>query len=87
MLKATGELYRNRRVGLLLAAGHSVPQILAELGHVAEGVSSGATVLARARSLGVDMPITSAVVSVLSGAMAPAQALHQLMSREARAKA
>ena len=87
VLTATGELSRNRRVGLLLAAGHSVPQILAELGHVAEGVHSAATVLARARSLGVDMPITSAVVSVLSGAMAPAQALHQLMSREARAEA
>ncbi len=86
VLTATGDLSRNRRVGLLLAAGHSVPRILAELGHVAEGVLSAATVLARARAVGVDMPITAAVVAVLTGTVAPAQALHQLMAREARAE-
>ena len=86
VLTATGDLSRNRRVGLLLAAGHSVPRILAELGHVAEGVLSAATVLARARAVGVDMPITAAVVAVLTGTVAPEQALHQLMAREARAE-
>ena len=65
---------------LLLA----LPQILAELGHVAEGVLSAPTVLQRARSLGVAMPITEAVVGVLQGRVTPAEALAALMGREAR---
>ena len=73
-----------RRVGLLLAAGRPLAAILAELGHVAEGVPTAATVLARARRLGVEMPITEAVAAVLQGQLTPAQALVQLMRREAR---
>ncbi len=86
VLTATGDLSRNRRVGLLLAAGRRLPDILAELGHVAEGVYSAATVLQRARSLGVDMPITESVVDVLEGRLAPEQAMWRLMTREARAE-
>jgi len=84
VLTATGDLSRNRQVGLALAAGHALPQILQRLGHVAEGVLSAATVLARAQSLGVELPITRAVVDVLEGRLAPAQALRQLMRRESR---
>lgn len=84
VLTATGDLSRNRRVGLMLAGGASLPDILARLGHVAEGVYSAPTVLARAQQLGVDMPITDAVSQVLAGQLAPAQALRQLMGREAR---
>jgi glycerol-3-phosphate dehydrogenase (NAD(P)+) len=84
VLTATGDLSRNRKVGLLLAAGEPLPQILARLGHVAEGVHTAPVVQARARSLGVEMPITDAVVEVLEGRLAPAQALRQLMAREAR---
>ncbi len=58
-------------------------QILAELGHVAEGVCCAATVLQRARELGVEMPIADAVVQVLDGRATPAQALG-LMGRDAR---
>ena len=86
VLTATGELSRNRRVGLLLASGLPLPDILAQLGHVAEGVHSAPMVQARARGAGVEMPITDAVVAVLTGALAPAQALRQLMAREARAE-
>jgi len=86
VLTATGDLSRNRRVGLLLAAGRSLPQILQELGHVAEGVYSAATVLARARACGVEMPITSAVVDVLEGRLAPAGAALALMGRGAGAE-
>ena len=86
VLTATGDLSRNRRVGLLLAAGRALPEILSELGHVAEGVYSAATVLQRARSLGVDMPITESVVDVLEGRLAPEQAMWRLMTREARAE-
>jgi glycerol-3-phosphate dehydrogenase (NAD(P)+) len=84
VLTATGDLSRNRRVGLALAANQALPQILQQLGHVAEGVLSAATVLARASTLGVELPITRAVVDVLEGRLAPAQALRQLMQRESR---
>jgi len=86
VLTATGELSRNRRVGLLLAAGQTLSDALNSLGHVAEGVLSAPTVLARARDLGVEMPITEAVVEVLEGRVAPAQAMVQLMARQARAE-
>ncbi|MDP3084965.1 MAG: NAD(P)H-dependent glycerol-3-phosphate dehydrogenase [Rubrivivax sp.] len=86
VLTATGELSRNRRVGLLLAAGRTLPEVLAELGHVAEGVYSAATVLARARALGVEMPITEAVVEVIEGRVDPRQAMWRLMTRESRAE-
>ncbi len=87
VLTATGDLSRNRRVGLLLAAGRPLATILAELGHVAEGVPTAAMVLARARRLGVEMPITEAVAAVLEGRLTPTEALVQLMRREARPEA
>ncbi|MBK1712210.1 NAD(P)H-dependent glycerol-3-phosphate dehydrogenase [Rubrivivax gelatinosus] len=86
VLTATGELSRNRKVGLALAAGKALPDILAELGHVSEGVYSAATVLQRARALGVEMPITEAVVEVLEGRVAPEAALWRLMSRQSKAE-
>ena len=86
VLTATGSLSRNRAVGLALAAGRSLPEALAELGHVAEGVPTAAVALARAQALGVEMPITAAVVAVLEGRLAPAQAVVLLMAREARAE-
>lgn len=84
VLTATGDLSRNRQVGLALARGLALPQILQQLGHVAEGVLSAATVRTRATSLGVEMPITQAVVEVLEGRLAPSQALRALMQRDAR---
>ena len=84
VLTATGDLSRNRKVGLLLARGMPLAQILGELGHVAEGVYSAAMVLRRARSCGIEMPITEAVVGVLEGRITPLSALEQLMGREAR---
>jgi glycerol-3-phosphate dehydrogenase (NAD(P)+) len=81
VLTATGDLSRNRRVGLQLAAGKTLAQVLTDLGHVAEGVYSAATVLRRARDKGVEMPITEAVVAVLEGRLAPQQAVWQLMQR------
>ena len=86
VLTATGDLSRNRSVGRLLAQGLALPVILQQLGHVAEGVSSAPMVLARARALGVDMPITQAVVAVLEGSVQPAEALEQLMGRGARSE-
>jgi glycerol-3-phosphate dehydrogenase (NAD(P)+) len=86
VLTATGDLSRNRRVGLGLAAGQSLDAVLRSLGHVAEGVLSAPTVLARAQRAGVEMPITQAVVDVLQGRITPVQAAARLMSRGARAE-
>lgn len=86
VLTATGALSRNRQVGLLLAGGATLAEALASLGHVAEGVYSAATVLQRAAALGVEMPITQAVVEVLDGRLSPRNAVGLLMAREARAE-
>jgi len=64
-----------------------LPQVLANLGHVAEGVYCAPTVLARASALGVEMPITQAVVGVLEGRMTAADAVGHLMGRGSRAEA
>ncbi|MEN3113026.1 NAD(P)H-dependent glycerol-3-phosphate dehydrogenase [Uliginosibacterium paludis] len=84
ILTATGDLSRNRRVGLALAEGKNLKTILEELGHVAEGVLTTETVVARAEANGVDMPITRAVRDVLCGSLDPHDAMEQLMTREAR---
>jgi glycerol-3-phosphate dehydrogenase (NAD(P)+) len=86
VLTATGELSRNRRVGMRLASGLPLAQVLSELGHVAEGVLSAPVVLERARALGVEMPITEGVVAVLERRLAPLEAMQQLMGREARSE-
>jgi glycerol-3-phosphate dehydrogenase (NAD(P)+) len=86
VLTATGDLSRNRRVGLQLARGLPLARILADLGHVAEGAYSAATVLRRAQTLGVEMPITESVVDVLEGRMDAAHTVQRLMSRESRAE-
>lgn len=86
VLTATGELSRNRRVGLLLAQGLSLTEAVESLGHVAEGVYSARTVGQRARALGVEMPIVEAVVALLEGELSPQQALQALMERAARAE-
>ena len=82
VLTATGDLSRNRKVGLLLAQGQTLAQAVASLGHVAEGVYCARTVVQRARSLGVDMPIAQSVVALLDGRMQPAQAVAALMGRD-----
>ena len=86
VLTTTGDLSRNRTVGLRLAEGVPLARILAELGHVAEGVSSAPMVLQRAHSRGVEMPIVDAVVQVLDGRISAAQGLEQLLRRDARAE-
>ncbi|RYH70416.1 MAG: glycerol-3-phosphate dehydrogenase, partial [Alcaligenaceae bacterium] len=84
VLTATGDLSRNRRVGMLMAQGHSLAQAVESLGHVAEGVYSARTVVQRARALGVDMPIAQAAVALLDGEVQPAETVVQLMGRGPR---
>lgn len=84
ILTATGDLSRNRTVGQQLAGGKTLDQVLAELGHVAEGVRCAQAVAALADAHGVDMPITRAVCAVLFDGLAAADAVAQLLQRDAR---
>ena len=86
VLTATGDLSRNRQVGLALAQGRTLAQAVVALGHVAEGVYCARTVVQRAAGLGVEMPISQAVVALLDGKIAPAQAVAALMAREPTAE-
>lgn len=82
VLTATGGLSRNRKVGLLLAEGHPLSDILAKLGHVAEGVYCARSVEQRAQQIGVEMPITSAVVRLLEGQTSAQELVLQLLERD-----
>lgn len=84
VLTATGDLSRNRQVGLLLAQGQTLAQAVASLGHVAEGAYCARTVVQRAKALGIEMPISEAVVSLLDGEVTPVQAVASLMERDAK---
>ncbi|MET0382851.1 MAG: NAD(P)H-dependent glycerol-3-phosphate dehydrogenase [Burkholderiaceae bacterium] len=84
VLTATGDLSRNRRVGLMLAQGLALPDALERLGHVAEGVHCAETVARLAHEHGVTMPIADAVSSVIHRRMNPRDAVLALMRRGAR---
>jgi glycerol-3-phosphate dehydrogenase (NAD(P)+) len=86
VLTCTGDLSRNRRVGLMLGEGKTLATILAQIGHVAEGVAATAAVRVLSRHLGVEMPICDAVHDVLYGGLAPRQAVEGLLRREPRAE-
>ncbi|MGE0355565.1 MAG: NAD(P)H-dependent glycerol-3-phosphate dehydrogenase [Burkholderiales bacterium] len=82
VLTCTGELSRNRDVGLRLARGQALGTLLGELGHVAEGVQSASCVRDLAREKGVEMPITEAVCEVLFESVPPADAVRRLLARD-----
>jgi glycerol-3-phosphate dehydrogenase (NAD(P)+) len=84
ILTCTGDLSRNRKVGLGLAKGKPLETIVAELGHVAEGVPCAKAVRELARKMGVDMPITNAVAGVLFDGGTPQAMLAQLLARDPR---
>jgi glycerol-3-phosphate dehydrogenase (NAD(P)+) len=86
ILTCTGDLSRNRRVGLMLSNGMSLAHILAELGHVAEGVHSARAVQQLAHEAGVSMPITDSVCAVLFGGLSPREAVQQLLARDPRSE-
>lgn len=82
ILTATGDLSRNRRVGLELARGRSLDDILTGLGHVAEGVHSAPEVALLAGRHAVDMPVTASVCAVLEGRLVPGEAVERLLARD-----
>ena len=82
ILTTTGDLSRNRQVGLLLAQGKTLEDILQNLGHVAEGVMTARIVNGWAKKMGVDMPISAAIFDILTGNITPKVALEQLIGRD-----
>ena len=86
ILTCTGDLSRNRTVGLRLARGEKLEAILSDLGHIAEGVNSAAEVRRLADSMNVEMPITHAVCQVLFEGLPPGKAVEALLNREPRAE-
>lgn len=86
VLTCTGNLSRNRRVGLALAEGKRLPAILDELGHVAEGVSAARAARSLAAHYQVDMPICDAVDRVLHENLSPRSAVLALLKREPRSE-
>ena len=86
VLTCTGDLSRNRRVGLALAAGEKLPAILIALGHVAEGVTAARAAMRLARHYGIDMPITAAVHRVLYEALPVRDAVLSLLAREPKSE-
>src|SRR5688572_26904089 len=86
ILTCTGDLSRNRRVGLKLARGEPLAAILAELGHVAEGVNTARELYRMAAGLGVEMPITQAVCRILEDPARVRTAAADLLQREQRSE-
>jgi glycerol-3-phosphate dehydrogenase (NAD(P)+) len=81
ILTCTGDLSRNRQVGLLLAQQQDLPEILRKLGHVAEGVYTVREVYQLAQRLGVAMPICEAVYRILYEQIPPAEMVAALLNR------
>jgi glycerol-3-phosphate dehydrogenase (NAD(P)+) len=86
ILTCTGDLSRNRRVGLMLAENRPLRDILHEIGHVAEGVYTARSVQRLARQHGIEMPITEAVCRLLFDGCAAAAVVEELLSREPKAE-
>jgi glycerol-3-phosphate dehydrogenase (NAD(P)+) len=86
VLTCTGELSRNRTVGFELGRGRTLADVLAGLGHVAEGVKTTKSAHDLAARLGVDMPITTEVYRVLYEGKSPRRAVVDLMGRELHAE-
>ena len=86
ILTTTGDLSRNRQVGLRLARGQSLDTILAELGHVAEGVTTAREVDALAHEIGVEMPITHGVCQMLFDGLSAREVVDALLNREIKSE-
>jgi glycerol-3-phosphate dehydrogenase (NAD(P)+) len=86
ILTATGDLSRNRRVGVELARGKKLQHVLAELGHVAEGVRSAKEVVSLSKEKNIEMPVSEAVSEVIEGTLTPAAAVERLLSRDPRSE-
>jgi glycerol-3-phosphate dehydrogenase (NAD(P)+) len=86
ILTCTGQYSRNREVGLQLATGKPLEEILKGLGHVAEGVNTAREVMRRAETIGVEMPITYETNQALTHGKSAKDAVMDLLGREQKAE-
>lgn len=86
VLTCTGDLSRNRRLGLALGRGQSIDEAVAAIGQVVESVQTADEVMRQADAHGIELPIASAVQAVLHGRLTPAEGLRQLLAREQKAE-
>lgn len=86
VLTSTGDLSRNRRLGLALGRGKGIAEAVAEIGQVVESIQTADEVMRQAERHGIELPISDAVRSVLHGELSPADGLKQLMAREQKAE-
>ena len=86
ILTCTGQYSRNREVGLQLASGKSLSDILQGLGHVAEGVNTTREVMHRAESMGIDMPITCEVNQAITHGKSAREAVIDLLGRDQKSE-
>ena len=84
VLTCTGELSRNRTVGFEMGAGRTLDEVLATLGHVAEGVSTAKSAYFLARRLGVELPLCTEVYRVLYEGKPPHEAVRDVLNRPLR---
>jgi glycerol-3-phosphate dehydrogenase (NAD(P)+) len=86
VLTCTGELSRNRQVGIRLGQGEKLPEILASMRMVAEGVETTRAALALAARHGIDLPITKQIGAILYEGQTPQDAIRELMDRSLKAE-
>lgn len=84
VLTCTDDQSRNRRMGLALARGLGVDAARAQIGQEVEGLHTAREVLRLSRRLGIEMPISQQVCTVLFDGLSPAQAAHNLLEREGK---
>jgi glycerol-3-phosphate dehydrogenase (NAD(P)+) len=84
ILTCTGDLSRNRQVGIRLGQGQTLAEILGSMRQVAEGVKTAKSAMQLARRAGVEMPITEQVFSILYEDTPVAAAIESLMGREVK---
>jgi glycerol-3-phosphate dehydrogenase (NAD(P)+) len=84
LLTCTGAGSRNFSFGLALGRGETVADILAARDSVTEGVATAPALVARARALGVELPIAEAVAAVVQGRLSVAEAMRALLGRRLR---
>ena len=86
VLTSTGDLSRNRRLGLALGRGSSIADAVREIGQVVESIQTADEVMRLANLHGIELPIAEGVRDVLHGSVTPAAGLARLMAREQKAE-
>ncbi len=81
VLTCTGDLSRNRKAGMALAAGQTVAEIVASSPMIAEGIETTFAAMDLSQRFGADLPITAQMKAILEGVKSPAEAVRQLMVR------